>query len=389
MTSTTTTSITLSWTNPGDGDLSGVMIRRAAGSTPPSSPTSGTLVTQKSGTSHTDSGLSPSTQYAYAVFAYDEVPNYSTGVSTTGTTQAPDTTPPSPVTGLSVTGTTTTSITLSWTNPGDGDLAGVMIRRAPGGTPPSSPTSGTLVIQKSGTSHTDSGLSPGTQYAYAVFAYDEVPNYSTGATTTGTTQTPPPDTTPPGAVTGLSVTGATTTSITLSWTNPGDGDLAGVMIRRAPGSTPPSSPTSGTLVTQKSGTSHTDSGLSPGTQYAYAVFAYDEVPNYSTGATTTGTTSAATRHDATWPGHRRGCHQDGDDGEPDLVQPRSSRLRRRRHPARPGTDGADHADGRNGGQLVAAPGHLAHRHRAVARPRSTPTPSSPTTRCPTTPPPPR
>ena len=104
----------------------------------------------------------------------------------------PDTTPPGAVTGLSVTGTTTTSITLSWTNPGDGDLAGVMIRRAAGSTPPSSPTSGTLVIQKSGTSHTDSGLSPSTQYAYAVFAYDEVPNYSAGATTTGTTQTRAP-----------------------------------------------------------------------------------------------------------------------------------------------------------------------------------------------------
>ncbi len=157
-----------------------------------------------------------------------------------------------------------------------------MIRRAPGSTPPSSPTSGTLVVQKSGTSHTDTGLSPSTQYSYAVFAYDEVPNYAAGAATIGTTDAEGPDTTPPGAVTGLSVTGTTTTSITLSWTNPVDADLAGVMIRRAPGSTPPSSPTSGTLVVEKSGTSHTDTGLSPGTQYSYAVFAYDEVPNYAT-----------------------------------------------------------------------------------------------------------
>ena len=281
VTGTTTTSITLSWTNPGDSDLAGVMIRRAVGSTPPASPTSGTLVTQKSGSSHTDNGLSPGTQYAYAVFAYDEVPNYGPGSTTTGTTQAPDATPPGAVTGLSVTDTTTTSITLSWTNPGDGDLAGVMIRRAAGSTPPSSPTSGTLVVQKSGTSHTDTGLSASTQYSYAVFAYDEVPNYASGTTTSGTTDPEPPDTTPPGAVTGLSVTATTTTSITLSWTNPGDGDLAGVMIRRAAGSTPPSSPTSGTLVVQKTGTSHTDTGLSPSTQYAYAVFAYDEVPNYA------------------------------------------------------------------------------------------------------------
>ncbi len=150
------------------------------------------------------------------------------------------------MTGLAVTGATTTSITLSWTNPGDGDLAGVMIRRAAGSTPPSSPTSGTLVTQKSGTSHTDSGLSPGTQYAYAVFAYDEVPNYSTGATMTGTTSEPP-DTTPPGPVTGVGAT-KTATTVKLTWTNPGAADFAGVVIRRAQGPTAPTTPTGGTAV---------------------------------------------------------------------------------------------------------------------------------------------
>ena len=60
-----------------------------------------------------------------------------------------------------------------------------MIRRAAGSTPPSSPTSGTLVIEKSGTSHTETGLSPGTQYSYAVFAYDEIPNYATATTPPG------------------------------------------------------------------------------------------------------------------------------------------------------------------------------------------------------------
>ncbi len=91
-----------------------------------------------------------------------------------------------------MTGTTTTSITLSWTNPGDGDLAGVMIRRAAGQHAAVLADLRHAGHRRSpGTSHTDSGLSPGTQYSYAVFAYDDVPNYSTGATMTGTTQTHP------------------------------------------------------------------------------------------------------------------------------------------------------------------------------------------------------
>ena len=119
------------------------------------------------------------------------------------------------------------------------------------------------------------------------------------------------------------------------------------MIRRAAGSTPPSSPTSGTLVVQKTGTSHTDTGLSPGTQYAYAVFAYDEVPNYATATTTTGTT--AQPPDTTPPGPVTGRrrHQDRLDREPDVVQPRCGRLRGCRDPARPGRHAAEHPDQRD------------------------------------------
>ncbi len=107
------------------------------------------------------------------------------------------------------------------------------------------------------------------------------------------------DTTPPGPVTGLTVGSATTSSLTLSWTNPGAADLAGVMVRRAVGTTPPASATAGTLVVDKAkpGTSHVDDGLAPGTTYSYAVFAHDSVPNYSTAATGQATTAAATSSD--------------------------------------------------------------------------------------------
>ena len=81
-----------------------------------------------------------------------------------------------------------------------------MIRRAVGPTPPATPTAGTLVVDKAapGTTHTDTGLSAGTQYSYALFAHDGVPNYATSATVSGGTDTP--DTTPPGPVTGVGAT---------------------------------------------------------------------------------------------------------------------------------------------------------------------------------------
>lgn len=71
-----------------------------------------------------------------------------------------DTTPPSPVTGLSATSPNSTSLTLSWTNPGDSDFTGVMIRRSAGPIPPATPSDGTLVTYASGASYTDSYLTP-------------------------------------------------------------------------------------------------------------------------------------------------------------------------------------------------------------------------------------
>ena len=126
-----------------------------------------------------------------------------------------------------------------------------------------------------------------------------MPNHATAATATVTTnaEPPPPDTTAPGPVTALQTSDVTTSRVVLSWTNPGDGDFAGVLIRRAVGSVPPSSPTTGALVANLAapGQSFTDTGLAAATQYSYAVFAYDEVPNHATAATATVTTTPSRR----------------------------------------------------------------------------------------------
>src|SRR5665648_1052155 len=118
---------------------------------------------------------------------------------------------PGPVTGVSAV-PATTPLASSWPNPTAASFTGVMIRRALGATPPASPTSGTLVVDaaKPATSYTNTGLTAGTQYSYALFAHNGTPVYAAAATVTSTTDAVP------GPVTGVSAVPATT-SIALSW----------------------------------------------------------------------------------------------------------------------------------------------------------------------------
>ncbi|MDO8588077.1 MAG: fibronectin type III domain-containing protein [Armatimonadota bacterium] len=77
-------------------------------------------------------------------------------------------------------------IALSWTNPGDADFAGTMVRFKTTGYP-TGPTDGTQIYTGTGTSYTHTNLSPSTTYYYSAFAYDEVPNYATKADVSATT----------------------------------------------------------------------------------------------------------------------------------------------------------------------------------------------------------
>ncbi|MBE7437256.1 MAG: DUF1554 domain-containing protein [Spirochaetales bacterium] len=97
------------------------------------------------------------------------------------------------------------------------------------------------------------------------------------------------DTTAPGAVTGLSAT-PSDSQVNLSWSNPGDADFAGVRVLRKTGSAP-TNENDGTVVYTGTGASHLDSGLTNFTLYYYAVFAYDQVNNFSAAAQTTATPS--------------------------------------------------------------------------------------------------
>ena len=101
----------------------------------------------------------------------------------------PDTTPPGPVTSFAATAGTE-QVALSWHNPSDADFTGTMIRYKITGHP-TSPTDGTLVIDKSGApSGSDSYVHPGrvggTTCYYSAFAHDDTPNYATKADASAT-----------------------------------------------------------------------------------------------------------------------------------------------------------------------------------------------------------
>jgi hypothetical protein len=128
------------------------------------------------GTSYTDTGLSPSTQYCYSVRARDKSPNQNaTGWSSNqcATTQAQDTTPPSPnpMTWATVPyATGSSSIAMVATTATDASGVEYYFDETSGNP------GGTDSGWQSGTSYTDTGLSPSTQYCYRVQARDLSPN---------------------------------------------------------------------------------------------------------------------------------------------------------------------------------------------------------------------
>ena len=139
----------------------------------------------------TVTGLAPSTQYYFAIKSSDASANVSALSNVaSGTTQAPDTTPPAAITDLATSDVASNQVTLNWTAPGDdgnqGQASQYDVRYATSAITEeadfaaATQATGEPAPQAAGSaeSFVVTGLTADTTYWFAVKVSDEVPNTS-------------------------------------------------------------------------------------------------------------------------------------------------------------------------------------------------------------------
>ncbi len=214
--SPTATSITLSWTSPGDDSSTGTAdsydIRYSTSTITEANWASATQVTGEptpavAGTnqSMTVSGLSGSTTYYFAMKTSDEVPNVSSLSNVaSATTSTSDSIAPAAVTDLATSSPTNSTITLSWTSPGDDGSSGTAssydvryststITEANWASATQATGEPTPAVAGTNQNVTVSGLTYSTTYYFAMKTSDEVPNVSSLSNVASTATTAPAD----------------------------------------------------------------------------------------------------------------------------------------------------------------------------------------------------
>ena len=217
-------------TDPGPGSgVTDYVVRRGGVSPPPGDPTAGTAICKvalPAATGCVDTTALSGLTYGYSVFALDGAGNVA---RQTVNVKAVDTVAPDAVTGFrSSVGPTNANLIweLSARQGKNADVTGYrVLRLADGVKTPANPKDGTVVCP--GLSYKEAGcyvqgLTTGKKVTFAVFAYDEVPNYSPVALLT---LIPRGDARKPGVATKVRVTrvGA---RITMRWVSPRDSDLS-------------------------------------------------------------------------------------------------------------------------------------------------------------------
>jgi hypothetical protein len=279
--------VAVSWpaaTDPAPGSgIAGYVVRRGAGSSAPPDPASGTAVctAAASDTGCTDAGAKSGTLYGYAVFALDAAGNVARREASA---KALDTLSPDAVTGLQVVSSDRTYVRLGWSAPAlkgaDEDLAGyrVLLLR-PGAKAPLNPGDGTVVCMNDDPQDTlcDSlDLTTGKKVAYAVYAYDEVPNYSAPVLISAVPHSL--DTTPPHRPTKVTLTHAGL-RYTLKWVTPRDPDLSKFRVVLYPKRPSPRPAVGKAVATGR--VLHASFTLTPGQRVYVNLFALDVSGNFS------------------------------------------------------------------------------------------------------------
>ncbi len=312
----TGTSLTLSWTAPGDdgavGRASTYDLRYSTSAITVANfnsalQASGEPTPQNSGQPESFSlnGLSPGTTYYLALRTADELSNWSliSNLPSGAPPQAVDVTAPASVTTLAVSLTTASSATLVWTAVGDDGLIGkatsydiryslASITSANWGS--ATTVTGEPAPKTSGQSETFTvnGLSAQTTYFFAIKVSDEIPTWSGLSNVAAGATLPGVDTTAPANVTTLAAGTTTSTSIVLNWTSVGDDGLVGTAAAyEARYSISPLTSANWAAATTISGEPNpkpagqpetvTVNGLTPNTTYYFGLKVRDEALNFS------------------------------------------------------------------------------------------------------------
>ncbi len=311
--SATPTSVTLTWTAPGDdgniGTASLYDIRYSNSPVDESNWDQATQITgepspQAAGSSESFdvTGLDPGTAYYFAIKTADEVSNWSPISNVISKSTESEQDAPANIADLSMADRTQTSILLGWTAPGDDGATGtastydlrywnttiteinwdsaVHVTNEP--TPSVAGTPETCTV---------SDLNENTNYFFAIKTADEIPNWS-GLSNVVSTSTLA-DETPPAAIEDLQASsGNDQGEIDLSWTAPGDDGILGTAtsyeIRYSLNSITQQNFNSATLCLASPDPapcgdeqSHTLCELNPGEMYYVAMLTYDESGNPS------------------------------------------------------------------------------------------------------------
>ncbi len=217
----------------------------------------GTRVATVTGTSYTDDGLEPETEYEYRVSAVNghELVGQKSDPARVTTPRAIDETPPTTPEGLQAEATSPRQVSLTWsasTDPESG-VAGYRVYRG-----------GELVGSPEGTSFDDEGLEPDTDYAYRVTAVN-LDGFESDPSDEVTVRTPrQTDDTPPTAPASLVATATSPTRVDLQWTASADPESGISHYRVYRGDV---------LIDVTTGLTYADEGLSPETAYSYQVSA--------------------------------------------------------------------------------------------------------------------
>ena len=227
------------------------------------------VVTGWASTSYTDNTVAGNTSYIYQVDATD-----TTGTSAWSTSSNIALSLPATPTSVTATASTSAqSVSITWTEGGNGASSYNIHRSADGGTTWPTTFNGILTI-----GYTDTAVSPNTSYLYQIDA-------ANGTGTTVWSASSNAALTIPAAPTGLTYDPPTVSSITLHWTDPSPTtNITGYHIYRSTDNA-----TWGSVYATASGANTTSTTVSAtaGTAYYYKVNAYDTTGDSATGATQT------------------------------------------------------------------------------------------------------